>query len=118
MGGLNDSPEAKGFQRHRPPELILDRYRGCLLGGAVGDALGAPVEFLRRKEILRQFGPEGIAAYQSAYGRLGAITDDTQMTLFTAEGVLRAYVRGALRGICHPPSVIEYAYSTVAAYPG
>jgi ADP-ribosylglycohydrolase len=45
-----------------------------------------------------------------AYGKLGAITDDTQMTLFTAEGILRAYVRGTLRGICDPPSVIHYAY--------
>nr|WP_286731728.1 MULTISPECIES: ADP-ribosylglycohydrolase family protein [unclassified Thiomonas] len=45
-----------------------------------------------------------------AYGKLGAITDDTQMTLFTAEGALRAYVRETLRGISSPPSVIHYAY--------
>jgi ADP-ribosylglycohydrolase len=86
------------------------RYRGCLLGGAVGDALGAPVEFLRHDEILARFGEGGIRDYIPAYGRLGAITDDTQMTLFSAEGVLRAYLRWSLRGICHPPSVIHYAY--------
>ena len=45
-----------------------------------------------------------------AYGKRGAITDDTQMTLFTADGVLRSYVRGSLRGSCHPPSVMHYAY--------
>lgn len=45
-----------------------------------------------------------------AYGRLGAITDDTQMTLFTAEGLIRAYVRRVERGGCAPESVIHHAY--------
>jgi ADP-ribosylglycohydrolase len=75
---------------------LRERYRGCLLGGAVGDALGAPVEFLSRDEILRRFGPDGIDTFAPAYGRLGAITDDTQMTLFTADGLLRASVRRQL----------------------
>jgi ADP-ribosylglycohydrolase len=77
---------------------IQDRYTGCLLGGAVGDALGAPVEFMTRKQILRDFGPDGITRYAPAFGGLGRITDDTQMTLFTAEGLLRAWVRGCVRG--------------------
>ena len=38
---------------------LRDRFRGCLLGGAVGDALGAPVEFLRLDEIVARYGPEG-----------------------------------------------------------
>lgn len=87
-----------------------DRLRGCLLAGAVGDALGAPVEFMRLEDIHRKFGPTGIADYAPCYGRLGAITDDTQMTLFTAEGLLRAYVRGSLRGLCCITSVISHAY--------
>lgn len=103
--------EQEKLQPRRVPESpISERYRGTLLGGAVGDALGAPVEFMRRSEIVAQFGDGGIADYAPAYGRLGAITDDTQMTLFTAEGALRAYVRWSLRGLCHPPSVIHYAY--------
>jgi len=68
------------------------RYRGCLLGGAAGDALGAPVEFLDRRQILGRFGPAGIRDFAPAYGGLGRITDDTQMTLFTAEGLLRHQV--------------------------
>ena len=64
------------------------RYTGCLLGGAVGDALGAPVEFMSTPEIHRKYGPSGIGDYAPAYGRRGAITDDTQMTLFTAEGLI------------------------------
>lgn len=73
----------------------IDRIKGCLLGGAVGDALGAPVEFLEWAAIRNTFGAQGIVDYAPAYGRLGAITDNTQMMLFTAEGLLRAYVRGS-----------------------
>jgi len=98
------------FQRRIPPAAVSERYQGCLLGGAVGDALGAPVEFMSLAEIQRRFGPHGITDLVPAYGKLGAITDDTQMTLFTAEGVLRAYVRLSLRGLCNPPGVIHYAY--------
>ncbi len=57
-----------------------------------------------------KYGPAGIADYDLAYGRRGAITDDTQMTLFTAEGVLRADVRWHDKGICHPGSVMHHAY--------
>ena len=79
---------------------ILKRYLGCMLGGAVGDALGAPVEFQSLSQIRQKYGSAGINDYDEAYGRIGAITDDTQMTLFTAEGLLRAWTRGNLRGIC------------------
>jgi ADP-ribosyl-[dinitrogen reductase] hydrolase len=68
----------------------LDRSLGCLLAGAVGDALGAPVEFMDRHAIVQKFGTDGIRDYAPAYGGIGKITDDTQMTLFTAEGCLRA----------------------------
>jgi ADP-ribosyl-[dinitrogen reductase] hydrolase len=76
---------------------LADRIAGCLLGGAVGDALGAPVEFLTLRQIREAFGPAGIRDYAPAYGRLGAITDDTQMMLFTTEGLLRAHVQRAHR---------------------
>ncbi|MGE6384750.1 ADP-ribosylglycohydrolase family protein [Pseudomonas sp. NPDC078416] len=87
----------------------LDRIKGCLLGGAVGDALGAPVEFLAWTDIKKAYGVNGITDFAPAYGVQGAITDDTQMMLFTAEGLLRAFVRGSSRGICHVPSVIHHA---------
>lgn len=65
-----------------------EHFAGCLLGGAVGDGLGAPVEFMSLAEIRRQFGPQGVTDFVEAYDRLGAITDDTQVTLLTAGGLL------------------------------
>ena len=87
----------------------LDRIRGCLLAGAAGDALGAAVEFMDWPSIRQKFGERGIRDFAPAFGKLGAVTDDTQMMLFTAEGLLRAWVRQSARGICHPPSVIHHA---------
>ncbi len=91
------------------PITQLDRYRGSLLAGAAGDALGAAVEFDDIATIHRRFGPAGITAPAEAYGRIGAITDDTQMTLFTAEGVLQADDR-LERGVGNPPGNIWFAY--------
>lgn len=76
-----------------------EHFAGCMLGGAVGDALGAPVEFLAMRELRKRYGEHGIADYGECFGRKGAITDDTQMTLFTAEGLLRAECRVHYRGI-------------------
>jgi ADP-ribosylglycohydrolase len=70
------------------------RFRGVLLGGAVGDALGAAVEFMERTEILSWFGPGGIRDFVPVDGRVGAITDDTQLTAFCAEAILRAHAAG------------------------
>jgi ADP-ribosylglycohydrolase len=82
-----------------------ERVLGCLLGGAAGDALGASVEFMSMREIIAAFGEAGVRELAPAYGRVGAITDDTQLTLFTAEGAVRALAPGA----GDPPSVIHRA---------
>lgn len=87
-----------------------DYFRGCLIGGAIGDALGAPVEFLRHAEIERRYGRGGIRELEPGPSGKAKITDDTQMTIFTAEGILRAAARGNRRGICHPPTAVFYAY--------
>nr|WP_279580383.1 ADP-ribosylglycohydrolase family protein [Fodinicola feengrottensis] len=75
--------------------MLPERMAGCLLAGAVGDALGAPIEFLSIQGIRQRYGPAGLTSYAPAYGRTGgAITDDTQMTLFTLEGLLLAGPEG------------------------
>ena len=90
--------------------MTRDQVRGCLLGGAVGDALGAPVEFMSIDAIRDKYGPDGIADLDRAYGRVGAITDDTQMTLWTAEGMLRGITRNKEKGIGGPKCTIPFAY--------
>lgn len=85
-------------------------YLGCLLGGAVGDALGAAIEFLHLSEIQRRFGPAGLEDYAPAYGREGAITDDTQLTLFTAEALIRAHNRHLERGVSSHEEIAHHAY--------
>ena len=85
-------------------------FRGCLLGGAVGDALGAAVEFKTLEEIRTEFGPAGIRDYGVAYGRTGAITDDTQMTLFTGEALLRAEHCRVRDPACRTADVAWHAY--------
>lgn len=75
-----------------------DRFRGCLIGGAAGDALGYAVEFLREGQIFRQYGGRGITEYELTDG-VAQISDDTQMTLFTATGLLVATTRGMTRSI-------------------
>lgn len=89
---------------------LRDRITGSLLAGAAGDALGAPVEFMSMQKIISTFGPEGIRNFAPAYGGFGKITDDTQMTLFTAEGLIRGAVRAELKGICDRQGVVAHAY--------
>ncbi len=69
-----------------------DRFRGCLIGGAAGDALGYTVEFKQEGRIFELYGPRGITEYQLK-NRIAEISDDTQMTLFTAAGLLRGAAR-------------------------
>lgn len=66
-----------------------DRIRGCLFGGASGDALGYPVEFLSDDDIRVQYGDKGITRYSlDPKSHKALISDGTQMTLFTANGLL------------------------------
>ncbi|MDA8442481.1 MAG: ADP-ribosylglycohydrolase family protein [Peptococcaceae bacterium] len=85
-------------------------FRGCLLGGAIGDALGWPVEFQSLAHIKQKYGSAGITTLDLGGKQVAEFTDDTQMTLFTAEGLLRAETRYRHKGICHPPAVVYYAY--------
>lgn len=67
-----------------------DAIRGSLIGGAVGDALGYPVEFSDYEEIIKEYGESGIVSYELEDGT-AVVSDDTQMTMFTATGILCAH---------------------------
>ena len=91
-------------------EMWRSRVRGCLLGGAIGDALGGPVEFEDGRSIVAKY-PDGVREFlPGGPGRpAGTITDDTQMTLFTVEGLIRASVRTD-RGLGFTVAVVQHAY--------
>ncbi len=67
--------------------------KGALFGVAVGDALGGPVEFMAPEDIIRQYV---CVSDMIGGGWLdltpGEITDDTQMTLCVAEGIIESPV--------------------------
>ncbi|MFH1823485.1 MAG: ADP-ribosylglycohydrolase family protein [archaeon] len=73
-----------------------DRFLGCMLGAAVGDAMGFPVEFMRVSGIRSCLGPEGVTGFDSLERLprhrfpIGFYSDDTQMTLATARSLLKS----------------------------
>ena len=85
----------------------LPRIQGCLIGGAAGDALGYEVEFAQYKDIRRIYGPDGITGYELHEGQ-ARISDDTQMTLFTANGLLFGETCMMVRGIGGYPHACLY----------
>lgn len=88
----------------------LNKFKGCLIGGAVGDALGYAVEFLPASSIFQKYGETGITEYELQHG-IAEISDDTQMTLFTATGLLVGTTRGMTRGIMGDYAECYIAYS-------
>ena len=94
----------RALERKKEKEIYLDAIRGCIYGGAVGDALGYPVEFMGEKEIFSRYGQKGITAFEKdPISGKALISDDTQMSLFTANGLLVGDTRGAMRGIQGAP---------------
>lgn len=101
---------ADALERVKETEVNLDRIRGSLVGGAIGDALGYAVEFLKEDQIFRKYGSEGITEYDLVNGK-ALISDDTQMTLFTANGILVGDTRLSMRGIGgDPKAYVPNAY--------
>ena len=70
---------------------LQDKCRGSLVGGAIGDALGYEVEFMSLASIIKRFGEKGITRYVTHNG-IAEFSDDTQMTLFTAEGLMNGII--------------------------
>ena len=74
-------------------EKRIHGFRGCLLGMAVGDAMGAAVEKKSYEEICETYGPAGLLGYDTVNG-LAEITSYTQVAAFAVNGLLLAVSRG------------------------
>ena len=87
------------------------RIKGCVFGGAIGDALGWPVEFLSLSAIKRKYGEDGIRTLDKDKQDVAQFTDDTQMALFTIDGILRYQTE-----ILYAPRPREYQVVQHEAY--
>ena len=71
--------------------MLIDRAVGCLIGSAYGDSLGGAVEFMSTGSIRASYGEGGITHLDNVFGLPpGSITDDTQMAIATADGIIDA----------------------------
>ena len=73
----------------------LDKYRGCLIGGAAGDALGYAVEFLSDDAIFDKYGKNGITEYKLING-VAQISDDSDSD---STGSVTGNILGAYLGL-------------------
>ena len=76
-------------------------YRGCLLGMAVGDAMGYTVDHRTWQEIREDYGPNGLLGYDLVNG-YADVTSYTQLAAFTCNGLLLGLTRGQLLGKMAP----------------
>ena len=106
---------------------LQDRIRGSLVGGAIGDALGYPIEFDRYDEILFRYGEKGLDCYDvnSYYSKYNAsednvavVSDDTQMTLFTANGLLNAQALNVEPILAIRQAYIEWYFTQIGVPSG
>ncbi|MFI9811190.1 ADP-ribosylglycohydrolase family protein [Saccharothrix variisporea] len=109
---LVQGPKPAAAPLFERPQRTVDaaRWRGSLLGGALGDALGAPVENKPMDQVRALAGPHGVTDLITSADGLGRITDDTQMTLFTAEGLIRAHAQQRRRGRADVTHSLQMAY--------
>ena len=76
-------------------------YRGCLLGMAVGDAMGYTVDNRSWQEIQEDYGPHGLLGYDLVNG-YADVTSYTQLAAFTCNGLLLGLTRGQMLGKMAP----------------
>ena len=76
-------------------------YRGCLLGLAVGDAMGYTVDNRSWQEIQEDYGPNGLLGYDLVNG-YADVTSYTQLAAFTCNGLLFGLTRGQMLGKMAP----------------
>lgn len=96
-------------------DMVIRKSRGCLIGGAAGDALGYAVEFLPEQAIVHKYGETGIIRYDRA-NNIARVSDDTQMSLFTADALLRS---GSKKNGIDTENLIEFfrtSYLTGSRY--
>ncbi|MFJ6697286.1 ADP-ribosylglycohydrolase family protein [Streptomyces sp. NPDC091272] len=122
MSSTAATAAATGVWGRAEQQDFRSRVRGALLGGALGDTLGAAVDTLPLAAIREAHGPAGVIDLLPVPGAApgaapdaarawarGTVTATTQLTLFTVDGLIRAQVRRDT-GAWHPPTDVHRAY--------
>jgi ADP-ribosylglycohydrolase len=81
-----------------PTGRYYNIFMGCILGGAFGDAMGFPVEFMGLPEIVEHYGPHGMVTPELGPNGKMVVSDDTQLMLFTLDGLITGMQRARRRG--------------------
>ena len=90
---------------------LEDRFKGVMLGLAIGDAFGYPIELMDYEAICERFEKKGcLDLAVSKRTGTALFTDDTQLSLFTADGLLWAHSAGADDGQVNYEDYIFLAY--------
>lgn len=74
-------------------EIHPDKLKGCLLGLAIGDAMGLAVDTKALDEIFLDYGPAGLLGYDLTNG-VAEISSHTQIAAFSCNGLLLSLARG------------------------
>ena len=82
--------------------MNIDKVKGCLIGGAIGDALGYPFEFIKDKNLNSKI------EYYSLKNGLAEISDDTQLTLFTICGLIDSAKKGNINEVVNEAYKVWY----------
>ena len=127
LGRNNHIKRIKYIDMEKIDMMQKDKIRGSLIGGAVGDALGYPIEFINSYEgIKKRYGDNGITRLDTTQWWLpneensgkAWISDDTQMTLFTACGLLNAKAQGAAPKYAICKAYFEWYYTQIGKRSG
>ena len=73
---------------------VQDRYRGCLLGLAAGDAMGLPVDNKSWEQIQQAYGPNGLLGYDLQREEFAEISSYTQLCAYLCNSLLLYATRG------------------------
>ena len=86
-------------------------FRGCLMGGAIGDAMGYTRDYMSADQVVDRYGRQGLCDLQrNSSSHLALISDNTQLTCFTVDGLLWADTRAKKKGIYGYIPCLFYSY--------
>lgn len=92
MNKMSVSFKAARRQEKVYPKHTPDNYSGCMIGAALGDAVGRPVECISIDKIRDIYGRKGVTDIQTVNG-IATITEDTQLAFFTADGLIKSALK-------------------------